>query len=73
MISFRLHDVVTRMGEDEQIITGIDDLCLSVVCIKAGGIYRIGEKEDNLIRRYNFVRHGLKDDIPVIEDGVINS
>jgi len=65
---FKVYDIVSRMGEDEQIVTEVDDICMTVVCIKAGGCFRIGEDEYNLQRRYDLVRHGSVSDIPVIQD-----
>lgn len=62
---FQVYDIVSRMGEDEQIVTTIDDdLCMTVMCIKAGGCFDVGEVEYNLQRRYEFLRHGTPKDLP---------
>lgn len=69
---FRLYDIVSRMGQDEQIVTKIYDGgdLMDFVCIKAGGCFRIGDKEFNIPRRYEFVRKGRPSDVPIIEDAV---
>jgi hypothetical protein len=55
---FKVGDIVTRGGDDLQRITEIDDegYSLAVVCIKApaSGWCALGDREDNLVRRYEF-------------------
>ncbi len=56
--AFAVGDIVTRSGNDEQVITSIDfDWgTLDVLCIKPAYWIGFGESEGNLIRRYEFVR-----------------
>lgn len=61
-------DIVTRDGNDEHEILEINEPrdLISVVCVKEPPIYegsdepwtKLGETEDNLTRRYDFVRPG---------------
>jgi len=56
--AFTVGDIVTRAGDDEQVITSIDFdwSTLEVLCIKPASWIGFGESESNLIRRYQFVR-----------------
>ncbi len=56
--AFAVGDIVTRAGDDEQVITNIDFEwgTLEVLCIKPASWIGFGEDERNLIRRYQFVR-----------------
>ena len=62
-IPYEVGDIVSRVGSDEQRITKIDysGMSISVVCIKRphDGFCEVGDEEDNVIRRYSFVRKGL--------------
>lgn len=65
---WRVGDIVTRDGNDEQEILAIDaegpNALLFVRCVKEPPIYegatepwcRLGDEESNLVRRYRFVR-----------------
>lgn len=74
MHSWRVGTVVTRTGEDEQMIyteahsrineqgNRVVDYWMNnmdIVCIKADsqGIYKVGDTESNLTRRYDFKYH----------------
>ena len=56
--AFQVGDIVTRSGDDEQVILSIDSdwFTMEILCIKAGAFMPFGESESNLIRRYEFVR-----------------
>ena len=53
-------DIVSRNGSDEQIIESIDYpyMLLEVRCIKEDvyGVFKVGDLESNLIRRYERIR-----------------
>ena len=53
-------DVVSRLGDDEQVIIFIGDFrdLIQVQCIKAdnNNIFAVGDTEFNLARRYEYVR-----------------
>ncbi len=68
MEEFKLYDIVSRCGDDEQIVIAVELGIIECLCIKANGTYRIGQIERNLPRRYDFIRSGSKSDIPQIED-----
>jgi len=57
---FKLNDVVTRMGDDEQVVIGVGDLgdMIEVRCTKPDhmGVFQIGYTECNLERRYELVK-----------------
>ena len=63
--AFAVGDIVTRAGDDEQIITSIDfDWgTLEVLCIKPADWIGFGESESNLIRRYEFVRSAAEQSV----------
>lgn len=63
--AFTVGDIVTRAGDDEQVITSIDfdwDT-LEVLCIKPTSWIGFGESESNLIRRYQFVRDAAEQSV----------
>jgi len=57
---YEVGNIVSRNGNDEHIILEIDYpyMTLKVKCIKAtpDNYCQVGEEEDNLIRRYEFLR-----------------
>ena len=67
---WKVGDIVTRDGNDEHEIISLNDPrdLITVRCIKEPPIYegsdepwtRLGDEEDNLTRRYNFVRGGAR-------------
>ena len=60
---YEIGDIVTRNGNDEHIILDIDYpwMVLTVECIKTSeNWHKIGDTEDNLIRRYSLVRKSKK-------------
>jgi len=63
--AFAVGDIVTRDGDDEQVITSIDfDWgMLEVLCIKPADWIGFGEDEGNLIRRYQFVRSAAEQNV----------
>lgn len=63
--AFMVGDIVTRVGDDEQVITNIDfDWgMLEVLCIKPADWIGFGESESNLIRRYEFVRSSAEQSV----------
>jgi len=61
-IEYEVGDTVTRMGKDEQEIMTIDYglMLLDVKCTKEGGCFKLGDVENNLIRRYRLVRKNTR-------------
>lgn len=62
---FHVGDIVTRCGDDRHIVIETNgtpgkyepDL-MTVECIRANSIYKVGDREDNLPRRYSIIRPG---------------
>ena len=56
--NFKVGDIVTRRGDDKQIILSIDSewFMMDVKCIKSGRFNKAGETEPNLVRRYRLVQ-----------------
>ena len=57
---FKINDVVTRMGDDKQVVIGIGDIgdMIEVKCIQSdhSRVFSIGDTECNLERRYELVK-----------------
>ena len=56
--NFKVGDIVTRSGDDEQIILSIDSehFMMDVECTKPSWWIKVGDTEPNLVRRYRLVR-----------------
>jgi hypothetical protein len=57
---FRVGDVVSRMGDDEQVIVSINDLgdMLDLRCIKGNAVFSVGDTECNCACVYDFQLKG---------------
>jgi len=55
---FEVGDVVSRMGDDEQVIVGINDLgdMLDLRCIKSNDVFSVGDTECNCADMYEYIR-----------------
>jgi len=60
---FEVGDVVSRMGDDEQVIVGINDLgdMLELRCVKANDVFSIGDTECNCADVYEHIRSPNKE------------
>ena len=56
--NFKVGDIVSRNGDDEQVILSIDSewFMMDVKCIKSGAWNKAGDIEPNLVHRYRLVR-----------------
>ena len=55
---FEVGDVVSRMGDDEQVIVGINDFgdMLDLRCIKSNDVFGVGDTECNCADVYEYIR-----------------
>jgi hypothetical protein len=60
---FKIGDVVSRMGDDEQVIISVNDIgdMIEVKCIKPNTVFNKGDIEHNCADSYDFIRESNAD------------